>query len=260
MSAPRMRTFKPDILCSQSTGPSPHKTTSLNSSKKKWTGSPFVEKCNPRRSLLLVLKHVLGILYLLTRLNPFSVSKYNAFKLTNQVALPPHPQDNLTKVFQNANWLWGSLSLAKWMKHKVSHGLFSPSLAESFVWYVVIMTECLLGSRLPANNLTPSILLTMFWVGKFPNIQWRQWNMGLKCAYGPKAVGSWAELEPRAGSSRVRHWANAVFILCFWWQRSPKDQSLLNSGCPKKPYFEWVKMLGWEVRKKWIGEVGGDKT
>lgn len=197
MSAPRMRTSKPDILFSQSTGPSPHKTTSLNSSKKKWTGSPFVGKCNPRRSLLLVLKHVLGILYLLTRLNPFSVSKYNAFKLTNQVALPPHPQDNLTKVFQNANWLWGSLSLAKWMKHKVSHGLFSPSLAQSFVWYVVIMTECLLGSRLPVNNLhlTPSILLTMFWVGKFPNIQWRQWNMGLKCAYGPKTVGSWAESD-----------------------------------------------------------------
>lgn len=57
---------------------------------------------------------MLGILYLLTRLNPirtFSVSKYNVFKLTNQVALPPHPQENLTKVFQNANWLWGSLSL-----------------------------------------------------------------------------------------------------------------------------------------------------
>lgn len=28
----------------------------------------------------------------------------------------------------------------------------------------------------------------------------------------------------------------------------------------KKPYSELVKMLGWEVRKKWISEAGGDKT
>lgn len=85
-----MGTSESDFLCSQSTGPSPHKTTFFNGTKMKGmevASSPFVGKYKPRKSLLLVLKHMFRILYLLIRLNPImtlSVSKCNVFKLTTR--------------------------------------------------------------------------------------------------------------------------------------------------------------------------------